>query len=913
MDLKDQSKVQESYCYCSPEKFAGRISEKLKLLRLIDKARDKKKGQAIMVSGPLGSGKSSFLDWADYEIQNELEIPTIRTAFIDPKIPLKTYDKLFKELLGHTKFGWFKKIVYNPKSKNTIKRFLEYSEKAQSVPVYAKDAAALANSMVNNFLDEDNLFESYYSVIRDLSNELKKDNQFLAIIVDDVQCSDEIGFWLLKGLIRTLPPRIILIISVQIDNRTIYNKLNQVVIGYGYEEISLSGMPLKDIKEFAKLKYDLSIDDDAANFLQNKIGYPLYLERCFDELGDLPPSLDNIQNIIGEIINPVEAIFSNLDPIWKTRMRELCILPRRLELSLIACMLEMNGYDMKNEVDQIHVLKKVDKEIYEFAPLALQKYCRDEQLLEYKVPDLHKKAGMCIETLKEILKESYDFSLADHYFFAKEFEKALELKLSLGKQLYNFLDYTRALQLTEQAKICAEETADNNLLAAAFNQKGMIYDKMDRFDKAFESYNESLKIKQEIGFRAGEAATLRQIGMVYVRLNSLDKALDLYNQSLKIEQEIGFRAGEAATLHQMGIAYQGINNFDNALDSYNKSLKIEREMGFHPGVAQTLHQMGIVYQDTNSFDKALEFYNKSLKIEREINYLSGAAKTLHQIGIIHHDRKSFGEALKFYKESLKIEREINHLTGTVATLHQIGIVFEDTEVFDQALDFYNQSLKVEQEIGFRAGEAKTLNLIGNVYEKKNNLDSALDFYSQSLKVEQEIGFSADEAKTLNLIGNVYEKKNNLDLALDNYIKSSKILRDIGDIAGEAQILHQIDMVYPKTNRMKLEPPRKTLPERVDLGLAGFRGCNYLGYSLRLQENGALFDMLDRSIFKGRVTTIMDKDQVGVPIERKVNLGLPMSEADAKRTTIFRVESDDEIIEHIQKVGELRSKYGFQLK
>ncbi len=109
--------------------------------------------------------------------------------------------------------------------------------------------------------------------------------------------------------------------------------------------------------------------------------------------------------------------------------------------------------------------------------------------------------------------------------------------------------------------------------------------------------------------------------------------------------------------------------------------------------------------------------------------------------------------------------------------------------------------------------------------------------------------------------------------------------------------------------------RQAETEMTDWGLAGLRGCTVHGHSLRLQEDGVMFDMLDRRRLEGGVI-VSDKDQVGVPIDKKVNLGKPMSESEAaERTTIYRVNnvpfrSDKEVIEHVQKVWELRTKYGW---
>ena len=100
------------------------------------------------------------------------------------------------------------------------------------------------------------------------------------------------------------------------------------------------------------------------------------------------------------------------------------------------------------------------------------------------------------------------------------------------------------------------------------------------------------------------------------------------------------------------------------------------------------------------------------------------------------------------------------------------------------------------------------------------------------------------------------------------------------------------------------------------GLSGLRGCTVNGHSLRLQEDGIMFDMLDRRRLEGE-TIIMDKDQLGVPLDRKANLGKPMSpEEAARKTTFYRVgnvafRDDKEVIEWTQRVWELRTVFGFQ--
>jgi methyl-coenzyme M reductase gamma subunit len=112
-------------------------------------------------------------------------------------------------------------------------------------------------------------------------------------------------------------------------------------------------------------------------------------------------------------------------------------------------------------------------------------------------------------------------------------------------------------------------------------------------------------------------------------------------------------------------------------------------------------------------------------------------------------------------------------------------------------------------------------------------------------------------------------------------------------------------------------------EMFDPALCGMRGCTVHGHSLRLQENGMMFDMLARTEMGKDGNVYQVKDQVGIPLDKKLNLGKPMSEAEAKkRTTIFRTDGvsisgkvgarkPDEAMEQIHHMWELRTKWGYR--
>ena len=112
-------------------------------------------------------------------------------------------------------------------------------------------------------------------------------------------------------------------------------------------------------------------------------------------------------------------------------------------------------------------------------------------------------------------------------------------------------------------------------------------------------------------------------------------------------------------------------------------------------------------------------------------------------------------------------------------------------------------------------------------------------------------------------------------------------------------------------------------EMFDPALSAMRGCTVHGHSLRLEEDGTMFDMLRRTEMGKDGIIYQVKDQVGIPLDKKIPLGKPMKVAEAKkRTTIFRADGVpmcgkvgarkyDEAVVALHHMWELRSKWGFR--
>ena len=790
---------------CPPEEFSGRHREREDILNVLSCAKDR--GPVIVISGAVGSGKSSLLRWVAEEIQRSdgLENIVITKEFYEtPGMAFKTYKDLLRDLQGHTKGGRFRAIIGSDevvKSLNAALNLLEtFTPVSEPIGAFARIARVITSAVAPpQEVEYEHVLSSILTVFQKISVELKRNDRFIVILLDDVQWSSEPDFLLLKDLIRNIPQNVAFLLTYRREDRTnqMYEELMGELNRWDQTEIPLYRLDSAEIKDFATRRYNLSLDDSSARYLERKVGDPFSLVACFNLLQKkgLSPNINDLETILpGALEKPARSFLSGLDQPSQDRVNQLCILEPPIPFSVIACMTGTKPQEaarLQSDLDNSIAFRRIEHGLYDFGHSSLREYCRRE-LPEMQELELHKQATRCFENLLDKLpdKQHAFLSLARHAFYGEDYQTAFDLNFALGEGVYTHYDYPAALELVERAKISAERLHDRNKLAAAYHHLGMILQALYRYPEALDNYTQSLKIKRELGNRDGEAGTLHQIGRVYQVTHRYDKALGYYIQSLMIKRELGNRGDEARILHQIGTVYQETHRYDEALDCYNQSLAIEREIGDRDGEAGTLHQIGTVYQATHRYDEALDCYNQGLAIKRKLGDQEGEASTLHQFGMVHEETYRYDEALDYYNQSLAIERELGNRGDEAGTLHQIGMVYQAMHRYDEALDCYTQSLAIERELGNRGGEASTLHQIGMVYQETRRYDESLDYYTQSLAIKREIGNRDGEAGTLHQIGTVYEETHRYDEALDCYTQSLTIERELGNRDGEALTLAQ---------------------------------------------------------------------------------------------------------------------------
>jgi tetratricopeptide (TPR) repeat protein len=128
--------------------------------------------------------------------------------------------------------------------------------------------------------------------------------------------------------------------------------------------------------------------------------------------------------------------------------------------------------------------------------------------------------------------------------------------------------------------------------------------------------------------RKTEADRLHNQGLQQLETSQFEAALQSFQQALKIYQEIKDRKNEIAALGNIGNAYLSLGNYPKAIDYNQQGLAIAREIKYPKDEAISLGNLGIAYLSLGDYPKAIEYHRQSLAIARKAKILNNEGSAL---------------------------------------------------------------------------------------------------------------------------------------------------------------------------------------------------------------------------------------------------------------------------------------------
>ena len=337
-----------------------------------------------------------------------------------------------------------------------------------------------------------------------------------------------------------------------------------------------------------------------------------------------------------------------------------------------------------------------------------------------------------------------------HHHAAGDLDAALDINRQACQQLEIWGAWTTAIRLQEEARAWAPPQSRH--AARILADLGTLAADQGNYDTAQEHYQESLAIWQEIGDRAGTAASYEQLGKLASRRGDYATAEEHYRAALTVFEETGDRCMIASSYHHLGILAENRGNYRTAQEYYQESLAIWQEIGDRAGTAASYSQLGSLAERRGDYATAEELTRAALTVFRETGSRARTAFAQQQLGLIAESREDYDTAEQYYQASLAIKQEIGDRAGAGTTYGQLGSLAERRGDYDTAEERYGKALKLSEQTGDRAMTAVVYHQLGLIAQSREDYDTAEQYYKESLVIDKENDDPLSAAGTLSQLG-----------------------------------------------------------------------------------------------------------------------------------------------------------------
>lgn len=211
--------------------------------------------------------------------------------------------------------------------------------------------------------------------------------------------------------------------------------------------------------------------------------------------------------------------------------------------------------------------------------------------------------------------KALDVLLESQKLCIKHNDKDIYVKVldGLGETYHNLKQYDLASEYyTKCAAICAN-TGNKQVAAFALDGLGRTYAATQKHKEAFEKFNESLNLRRELGFKAGEVVTLFNIGCLLIDKKDVQEGINYLEASFKLSESINSKEGVYKASEKLAQLYETLGRLADSI-KYYKIFQITREE--------------VRNEKTNQLVKSVELQHKVLQSQAEKLLLEEKAKEL---------------------------------------------------------------------------------------------------------------------------------------------------------------------------------------------------------------------------------------------------------------------------------------------
>lgn len=344
--------------------------------------------------------------------------------------------------------------------------------------------------------------------------------------------------------------------------------------------------------------------------------------------------------------------------------------------------------------------------------------------------------------------------------------------LQQGKVLYNTGNFTKAVEVLQQAVQAYKQQGETLRLAATLSNLSLAYQQLGAWSQAQQAITESLNLlkgKDENQNLQIFAQSLDIQGRLQLRMGQSEAALATWQQTEKIYKQADNKSGVVRSLINQAQAWRTQGFYPRSvktLDHVSQTLKSQPDSIEKTVSLRSLGDALLVVGDLEKSRQALE---ESLRIARNLQSSADIGASLFSLGNNARKQQDKAKAIVYYQQT--VEASPSPLTKVQAQLNHLGLLIQDQQwvevqtllpLIESQLDKLPLSrASIFAQVNFSQNLSKVKSGVlqassQNYYSGFSTKDSAL-LLASAIQQSRNLGDKRAEAYALKSLGGLYEE------------------------------------------------------------------------------------------------------------------------------------------------------------
>jgi len=329
-------------------------------------------------------------------------------------------------------------------------------------------------------------------------------------------------------------------------------------------------------------------------------------------------------------------------------------------------------------------------------------------------------------------------------------EQRARLSLQFGRAHYLVGDLLGAQERFEAALRLSEEPAFADVKADAHKRIGDVAFRQNRFAQAEKSYEDSLKVYEQINDLKGQAHVLNDLGTVAFYQKDVMRVKELFSRCLQAAQQTEDARLLAKANNNLGICHNIQGFFAEALEYFRNALRQFQELNDHVGLSEVYNNLGLCYARQEKWSQAGDCYENAVQNAKKADHVYQMAVTYIQRAELCIQISNLKAAKSYCDQALDCFIKIGNQEGLAEGYKLLGVINRDLGHYDVSKTYLYKALEICTKIGNKLNEAETLVELGKLEQAREQEDDAESWFNRAISVFASIGAEEEVKKIAEL-------------------------------------------------------------------------------------------------------------------------------------------------------------------